>query len=577
MNTRCGMKKKKYTTRWLSGLLIVALILSSIVLPGSGTSVRADNLDDKTVSVENLEKESANKENLASLTDDKENLKNNITDSNNLDFKATDDENLKTRTVDNENINNNTSDNSNSEFNTANNNQNIGTVNNGNLDNGSGYTTEGSEGSNDTFPVATLSDDGIQLYANNSVNVNAEYFYEIEMEATSTNEHYIAKGIYVDANGNAHIVLGFQKNNNWKDIVKVKIGDKEVISPNYNVILGSDSSKASIVITLPNGEIKTLESNLGLMIIDIGKVENITQIFHFAIDTTTSGEYNTGWDLPGATIKIKFEYSIEKDVVKDGVIVDNPEVKIGDEIIYQVTIKNNSEVPLNEIKVTDRVPDGLVVTKIDGKETTDSNKTGTITIAENVTLAKKGAEGSSITYTITAIVSDNAVPGKITNTAIMENKYIVPDEDSADVTVIRAVSIVKKVAGNMGDTTKAFTFNIKVGEEDFGTFDLAHNGVKYISNIPSNGTLKLSELNSEGYKVKVDVNGVEQTVVDGVCTIELEPYGAKDLNIVVTNTKNVLIDTGILLDSLPYIGILVVVIVGGGIFFINKGKRKNDI
>ena len=548
MNTRCGMKKKKYTTRWLSGLLIVALILSSIVLPGSGTSVRADNLDDKTVSVENLEKESANKENLASLTDDKENLKNSITDSNNLDFKATDDENLKTRTVDNENINNNTSDNSNSEFNTA-----------------------------DTFPVATLSDDGIQLYANNSVNVNAEYFYEIEMEATSTNEHYIAKGIYVDANGNAHIVLGFQKNNNWKDIVKVKIGDKEVISPNYNVILADNSSDASIVINLPNNEIQTLESNLGLMIIEIGKIENITEIFHFAIDTTTSGEYNTGWDLPGATIKIKFEYSIEKDVVKDGVIVDNPEVKIGDEIIYKVTIKNNSEAPLNEIKVTDRVPDGLVVTKIDGKETTDSNKTGTITIAENVTLAKKGAEGSTITYTITAIVSDNAVPGKITNTAIMENKYILPDEDSADVTVIRAVSIVKKVAGNMGDTTKAFTFNIKVGEEDFGTFDLAHNGVKYISNIPSNGTLKLSELNSEGYKVKVDVNGVEQTVVDGVCTIELEPYGAKDLNIVVTNTKNVLIDTGILLDSLPYIGILVVVIVGGGIFFINKGKRKNDI
>ncbi|MGN0027046.1 MAG: hypothetical protein ACI33I_08605 [Clostridium sp.] len=548
MNTRCGMKKKKYTTRWLSGLLIVALILSSIVLPGSGTSVRADNLDDKTVSVENLEKESANKENLASLTDDKENLKNSITDSNNLDFKPTDDENLKTRTVDNENINNNTSDNSNSEFNTA-----------------------------DTFPVATLSDDGIQLYANNSVNVNAEYFYKIEMEATSTNEHYIAKGIYVDANGNAHIVLGFQKNNNWKDIVKVKIGDKEVMSPNYNVILADNSSDASIVINLPNNEIQTLESNLGLMIIEIGKIENITEIFQFAIDTTTSGEYKTGWDLPGATITIKFEYSIEKDVVKDGVIVDNPEVKIGDEIIYQVTIKNNSEVPLNEIKVTDRVPDGLVVTKIDGKETTDSNKTGTITIAENVTLAKKGAEGSSITYTITAIVTDNAVPGKITNTAIMENKYIVPDEDSADVTVIRAASIVKIVSGNMGDTTKAFTFNITVGEEDFGTFNLAHNGVKDISNIPSSGTLKLSELNSDGYEVKVEVNGVEQTVVDGVCTIELEPYGAKDLNIVVTNIKNVLIDTGILLDSLPYIGILVVVIVGGGIFFINKSKKKNDI
>lgn len=626
MNTRCGMKKKKNTTRWLAILIIVALTISSIVLPGSGISARADNLDDKTVSienlddktvsVENLDEESANKENLTSDTDDKENLNNNITDNNNLDSKITDDENQKTRTVDdenlnnetvdnenqnnrtvdNENLNNNTSDNSNSESkttdnnqdinttsnekvdsNSGNNNQNIGTISNDNLDSESVNNSNSNKQSTESYSISTLSEEGIQLYANNSVNVDAEYFYEIEMVATSTNEHYIAKGIYVDTSGNAHIVLGFQKNNNWKEIVKVKIGDKEVISPNYNVILGSNSSKASIVITLPNGEIKTLESNLGLMIIDIGKVENITQIFHFAIDTTTSGEYATGWDLPGATITIEFEYSIEKDVVKDGVIVDNPEVKIGDEITYQVTIKNDSEVPLNEIKVTDKVPDGLVVTKIDGKETTDSNKTGTITIAENVTLAKKGAEGSSITYTITAIVSDNAVPGKITNTAIMANEYIVPDEDSADVTVIRAASIVKKVAGNMGDTTKAFTFNITVDEEDFGTFNLAHNGVKDISNIPSNGTLKLSELNSDGYEVKVEVNGVEQTVVDGICTIKLEPYGAKDLNIVVTNTKNILIDTGVLLDSLPYIAILGVVIIGGGVFFINKRKKENDI
>ncbi len=650
MNTRCGMKKKKNTTRWLAILIIVALTISSIVLPGSGISARADNLDDKTVSVENLDEESANKENLTSDTDDKENLNNNITDNEALDSKITDDKNLKSEIIENDNknisaveneginnntsdksnlesktddnkkLNNNTSDNNNSESKTVDENQNINTINNEKLDSNSVNNNENINTINneklDSSPVnnsqnintinnenqvtesvntynsnkqstvnssiSTLSEEGIQLYANNSVNVDAEYFYEIDMVATSTNEHYIAKGIYVDDKGNAHIVLGFQKNNNWKEVLKVKVGDKEVIGPNYNVILGSNSSKASIVITLPNGEIKTLESNLGLMDIEIGEIEKITEIFYFAIDTTTSGEYWTGWDLPGATITITLDYSIVKDIVKDGVVIKEPNVKVGDEITYKVTITNNSEIPLKELEVTDDVPEGLIVTKIDGEETEESNRTGKITIDENVTLAKAGDEGSSRSYLVTAIVSNSTLPGEIHNVATMGSKYILPKSDYADAYLTQSLTIQKIVAGNMGETTRKFDFTAEVYKDSVKqetiNFQLQHKESKAITGLTRNSSIKLSEIipSESQYVVTVTVNGTKQEAVDGVYTINLSDYTDSDINIVVTNTKNILIDTGILLDSMPYILILGVVIIGGTIFFINRRKQQKN-
>lgn len=513
MNKKSGMKKRKNTIRWLAGLIISILMLTSISLPVKGVQVTGEKLENDVGYVDDIDRESIASDNKL--------------DSNNM-----------------------------------NNNQNTNDSSNENLGGESSSTIYSTEQSTESSIVSTLSE----------VEIIAENYYKasLSMNNSSTNDHYLAEGIYIDNNGEANIIIALKKNSNSKSIVKVKIGDKEILSPTV-----MDISTGTFVLKLPN-RIEEFENQFGFLIINIGKIEGITETFNFAIDTPTGGEYGTGWDLVGATIKVDINYSIEKNVVKNGVVIDNPDVKIGDEIIYEVTIKNDSEVPLREIKVTDIVPGGLRAMKINGNETAESNQTGTITIAENVTLAKKNDQGSSITYVINAIVSDNAVAGKKTNTATMSSKYIIPKSDTADVTVfIRNLTVKKIILGNMGEITRKFEFNMTVDGVDFGMFQLAHNEVKNIPNIPSNGTLKLSELNSDDYGVEFTVNGIKQTVAEGICTINLGDYKAGNLDIVVTNTKNVPIDTGVLLDSLPYIIILFVVIIGGSLFFINKRRRGN--
>lgn len=490
MNTRCGMKKKKYTTRWLSGLLIVALILSSIVLPGSGTSVRADNLDDKTVSVENLEKESANKENLASLTDDKENLKNSITDSNNLDFKPTDDENLKTRTVDNENINNNTSDNSNSEFNTENSNKQL----------------------TESYSISTFSEEGIEAYANEPP-YTAENFFDASM--TSTNGHYFAKGVFVNSEGDAYLLIEVKKNTNLKKILEVYIdGNKKEVS-----------------------SVNRIETN---------------------------------------TVTISLNYGISKEV-------NRTSATIGDEIIYTVTVNNaiDSDVPLFGVNVTDIVPAGLEVKKVN--DSTDFSITNNIiTLEENITLAI----GETRTYTIIAVVSEDAVAGTITNKATMEGDFPTKSATADVIIAAKNVTVEKIITGNMSDITKEFNFTANVERsngkyaKEYDPFKLGNGGTHKLTGLPTDGILTLSETDAGEYKttITIIVNGEEVEKIEGASnTIYLDKYDYSDIYIRVDNNKNVIIDTGVLLDSLPYIGILVVVIVGGGIFFINKGKRKNDI
>lgn len=542
MNTRCGMKKKKYTTRWLSGLLIVALILSSIVLPGSGTSVRADNLDDKTVSVENLEKESANKENLASLTDDKENLKNNITDSNNLDFKATDDENLKTRTVDNENINNNTSDNSNSEFNTENSNKQL----------------------TESYSISTFSEEGIEAYANEPP-YTAENFFDASM--TSTNGHYFAKGVFVNSEGDAYLLIEVEKNTNLKKILEVYIdGNKKEVSSVNRI------ETNTVTITLPDESQKTFTSENGFLVISIGKITNFNSgSFTLKVVTHADG----GWGIDG-TVTISLNYGISKEV-------NRTSATIGDEIIYTVTVNNaiDSDVPLFGVNVTDIVPAGLEVKKVN--DSTDFSITNNIiTLEENITLAI----GETRTYTIIAVVSEDAVAGTITNKATMEGDFPTKSATADVIIAAKNVTVEKIITGNMSDITKEFNFTANVERsngkyaKEYDPFKLGNGGTHKLTGLPTDGILTLSETDAGEYKttITIIVNGEEVEKIEGASnTIYLDKYDYSDIYIRVDNNKNVIIDTGVLLDSLPYIGILVVVIVGGGIFFINKGKRKNDI
>lgn len=171
------------------------------------------------------------------------------------------------------------------------------------------------------------------------------------------------------------------------------------------------------------------------------------------------------------------------------------------------------------------------------------------------------------------------------------------EKNTADVT------LTKYVTGLMGDTHKEFAFSITgldgkgVTLENNGNlsnFTLTHNGSVTLKNVPMGTVFAVVEtLNADsGYETKA--TGHDTPVTDASRTfyykLVLEDGEQKlmacdadgshekeqeGLAITVTNHCGLLPDTGVLLDTLPYIVILAVV-AGGGILLMLRKRRKND-
>src|SRR5699024_4269609 len=105
--------------------------------------------------------------------------------------------------------------------------------------------------------------------------------------------------------------------------------------------------------------------------------------------------------------------------------------------------------------------------------------------------------------------------------------------------------------GNYADFDDRFDFVVKIGDDTF-TFTLGHEDTELIGNIARNSTIELTE-ESEGYEVTVKVGDQEILGEDGVYTFDL---GNEDILIEVTNYREADIETGILLDNMPYVMIL---------------------
>ncbi len=140
------------------------------------------------------------------------------------------------------------------------------------------------------------------------------------------------------------------------------------------------------------------------------------------------------------------------------------------------------------------------------------------------------------------------------------------------------VTVKKEVTGNLGDKTKDFTFQCKILNADGSvnqeseTFTLKHGQQKEILGIPEDATLVIQETNADGYTVtamhgsnpvEVMRNGVKVTVTDGSM-------------ITFTNNKETAPDTGVLLDSLPYVVILAVVVLGAALVIVRRRKHRDD-
>ncbi len=160
-------------------------------------------------------------------------------------------------------------------------------------------------------------------------------------------------------------------------------------------------------------------------------------------------------------------------------------------------------------------------------------------------------------------------------------------------TQLLPLELKKVISGNAADPNRVFSFKVNVtlangkpgnyivadllgdASEDNGTFYLTNNSVAKVM-IPYGATVSVEEQNSDPYTTVITVNGKQEGNHNGSPTrkTNLKVTGTSN-SIVYENRYQILIDTGVVLESLPYILILAAVAVGA-ILFLRKRKDQDD-
>lgn len=175
------------------------------------------------------------------------------------------------------------------------------------------------------------------------------------------------------------------------------------------------------------------------------------------------------------------------------------------------------------------------------------------------------------------------------------DQIIVDETDATAKNILYAIwkqstvtlKITKTVTGNFGDKSKAFQFSMQVdggnsfeltangtalaqGSQSDYTFSLKHGESIEIKGIPVGKKIVLAETNAEQYTVSF--NDTVETNRNYVNEKGLK----ENTTINVTNHRNVSPDTGVFVDSLPYILIIACVAGVAALFLIRRRKKRED-
>lgn len=207
-------------------------------------------------------------------------------------------------------------------------------------------------------------------------------------------------------------------------------------------------------------------------------------------------------------------------------------------------------------------------------------------------------EGYTLKKTLVDDGTENAISGTVRidkennmQSITFSNIY---EKNTADVT------ISKIVTGLMGDTHKDFAFSIigldgkgvTLEDGDLSSFTLTHNGSVTLKNVPMGTVFAVVETlgADSGYETKATGHDTDATrtfyyklvledgeqklmACDADGSHEKEQEG---LEITVTNHCTLKPDTGVLLDTLPYIVILAVVAGGVALLMLRKRRKEDD-
>ncbi len=147
-----------------------------------------------------------------------------------------------------------------------------------------------------------------------------------------------------------------------------------------------------------------------------------------------------------------------------------------------------------------------------------------------------------------------------------------------------SLKVAKKVAGNMADTNKEFTFTItfqapsgteiKTNQIQSDAETGSWNGLTYTIRLRHNAEVNLSNIPAgTTYTVTEDYENYTSDDGDFSDTTKTIAGGDND-TVTFTNTLTSEVDMGVFMDSMPYVLLLAVVGVGAIVFFTKK-KREN--
>ena len=138
------------------------------------------------------------------------------------------------------------------------------------------------------------------------------------------------------------------------------------------------------------------------------------------------------------------------------------------------------------------------------------------------------------------------------------------------------ITITKVVEGNFGDKLKNFSFAYKIGNGDEVTFKLHNEQSTPAITVPVGAKFTLTEATDGKYSTvfKYGETQLSSSTVNNGVQVSFNVEEGKN-NVTVTNTRNTTPDTGVSLDSLPYIIVLAAVAVAAVVIILRK-RRNND-
>lgn len=353
---------------------------------------------------------------------------------------------------------------------------------------------------------------------------NVTAFYPNENTDQSNNSQWGVAGLYYDAQHNAHVLLVHNINNLSGGESKLgifSVNNQAFDKDKYSYKLTSTSFDTILFQNAAGDTLETLAPKLnnkapsGYFDVNVGNIQ-IGESFTVGLDTGSPG-----WNIKGLQVDLDLSYTLTKTVAKgtsaaEGVaFTESVSVERGDWVIYKITVKNTGKLPLQNMILTDLLPQDVFVEGSVQMGVGDAD--GSIpdwTLFNGGTLFDQYNSPGEFTrdiYIKAQVKPDLAIQDAMSydNTATLDGMDMPTLEDTATITVNPpkegTLRVSKAVTSEnpmdpAPDTAFNFTLTYVGTTENFSL----KNGESKEFLIPAGSEFTVTETNAAGYTTKVN-------------------------------------------------------------------------